>query len=199
MDEINNLLQELNATEAKRRERIVKGLKTGQSENQELIEKIEDMAAHDPVEYVRTAAIAYLDRLGLNRIADPLNYNLAAKSDVLISLGTRTVLDNLAVESAKKRERVIRELSVSAVREETLVNALQTIAESDPVEYVREAARAKLKEAGNVVSDSNVPILLRQETLGETADKVVHFPVLIGLGIVFALIFGVYLVFALIR
>lgn len=82
---------------------------------------------------------------------------------------TTTILSDLKSDSAKSRERVIKNLSPGALQDAQVVDALQNIVSTDPVEYVREAARARLVEIGQTPAASVAPIQVKQEGAGKPA------------------------------
>lgn len=82
---------------------------------------------------------------------------------------TSTVLAELNSESAKTRERVIKNLTPGVLHEPQIIDALQKIVSTDPVEYVREAARARLLEIGQTPAASAAPVQVKQEGAGKPA------------------------------
>lgn len=80
-----------------------------------------------------------------------------------------TILTGLNSDSAKQRERVITGLTPAALQEAQVLERLQQIVSSDPVEYVREAARAQLLAAGQTPRESSAPIQLKQEGAAKPA------------------------------
>lgn len=80
-----------------------------------------------------------------------------------------THLAGLNADSAKRRERAIKNLTPTAMQEPSIVDALQKIVSSDPVEYVREAARAQLVAARQTPAESTAPIQLKQEGVRQPA------------------------------
>lgn len=74
-----------------------------------------------------------------------------------------TILASLNSDSAKQRERVINGLAPAALQDAQVLERLQHLVSSDPVEYVREAARAQLLAAGQTPRESVAPIQLKQE------------------------------------
>ena len=82
---------------------------------------------------------------------------------------TTTILAELKSDSAKTRERVIKNLTPGALQDAQVITALQNIVSADPVEYVREAARARLVEIGQTPAASAAPIQVKQEGAGKPA------------------------------
>lgn len=80
-----------------------------------------------------------------------------------------TLLAGLNADSAKQRERAIKNLTPTAIQEQSILDALQKIVSSDPVEYVREAARARLVAAGRTPAASTTPIQLKEEGIRKPA------------------------------
>lgn len=74
-----------------------------------------------------------------------------------------TFLAAANADSAKQRERVIKNLSPAALQNSQVIDALQRMVSTDPVEYVRDAARAQLLAANQVPASSLVPIAVKQE------------------------------------
>lgn len=60
------------------------------------------------------------------------------------------ILTAFKADSAKKRERAIKELSTDALQDPRIIEALQKIAKSDSIEYVRVAATTQLINAGRI-------------------------------------------------
>ena len=80
-----------------------------------------------------------------------------------------TILTGLNSDSAKQRERVIKSLAPSVVQEPQVLEKLQQLVSADPVEYVREAARAQLLAAGQTPRESIAPVQLKQEGAAKPA------------------------------
>lgn len=80
-----------------------------------------------------------------------------------------TFLTAIAGDSAKQRERAIKNLSPLLLQNSQVIDALQKSVSTDPVEYVRDAARAQLIAAGQVPAASAVPIALKEEGAGKPA------------------------------
>jgi len=80
-----------------------------------------------------------------------------------------TILTALNSDSAKTRERAIKDLAPTVLSEPQIIDALQKIVSADPVEYVREAARARLLESGQTPAASVAPIQVKQEGAGKPA------------------------------
>ncbi len=82
---------------------------------------------------------------------------------------TAAVLAALKSDSAKTRERAVKNLSPAALQDSQIIDALQNLVGADPVEYVRDAARAQLLAAGQTPRASAAPIQVKQEGAGKPA------------------------------
>lgn len=78
-------------------------------------------------------------------------------------------LQELKSDSAKTRERAIKNLTPAQLQDAQVIEALQNIVSADPTEYVREAARAQLTTAGQTPRESAAPIQMKQEGAGKPA------------------------------
>ncbi|TAH52414.1 MAG: hypothetical protein EYC68_06460 [Chloroflexota bacterium] len=78
-------------------------------------------------------------------------------------------LKDLNSDSAKTRERVIKNLTPALLQDAQVIEALQKIVSTDPVEYVREAARVQLVAIGQTPRESVAPIQMKQEGAGKPA------------------------------
>jgi len=77
--------------------------------------------------------------------------------------GIQSILTELASDSAKRRERVIHDLTPTELASPQVVEALQNIVSRDPAEYVRTAAREKLVSIGQVPAESAAPLTIKEE------------------------------------
>lgn len=75
----------------------------------------------------------------------------------------QSILTALTDTSAKRRERTIMELSPTEVQDPRIQDRLQRIVSTDPVEYVRNAARAALVANRITPAPSATEIQLREE------------------------------------
>lgn len=91
------------------------------------------------------------------------------------------ILTALTDTSAKHRERAIMELSPAEVQDPRIQDRLQRIVSTDPVEYVRIAARAALVANHITPVPSATEIELRQEGTAKPA-----YFVIIAIGIIAA-------------
>ncbi len=73
------------------------------------------------------------------------------------------VVEALNAPEAKRRERMIQALSKEQLQNAQVIETLQKLVSSDPVEYVRDAARAALVSAGQTPAASVVRVQLVQE------------------------------------
>lgn len=80
-----------------------------------------------------------------------------------------SILADLNSDSAKKRERAIKNLTPAVLQAPQVIDALQKIVSSDSVEYVREAARNALLSIGQIPAPSAAPVQLAQEGAGKPA------------------------------
>jgi hypothetical protein len=98
----------------------------------------------------------------------------------------QTALTGMANDSAKTRERIIHGLTINQVQDARIIDALQRIVSTDPVEYVRDAAREKLVAAGLTPAESVVPVQLKNEGAAKPAAFAVGctlIPILIGVAV----------------
>lgn len=98
---------------------------------------------------------------------------------------TLTIVAGLNADSAKRRERAIRELPPGALQDPRVIEALQNIVSRDPVEYVRRAASEKLVAQGITPAASAVPVTLKEENAAKPALFAVGFTtlmVVVGFG-----------------
>lgn len=91
-----------------------------------------------------------------------------------------TALAGLNDTSAKHREHSIKSLTHEQLQDPSVIEALQKLVSTDPVEYVRDAARAALVSAGQVPESSTAPVQLKEEGVGK--------PALFGIGVVAAVV-----------
>ncbi len=73
------------------------------------------------------------------------------------------IIQELHAEKAKRREQTIKMLTFGDAEDPQIIEALQVLVSTDPVQYVRKAARAALLAAGHKPALSNAPILLEDE------------------------------------
>lgn len=120
---INEVLHELASEEGKTREAGAKRAAREHVEDERIVSELHTLAFLDPVKYVRNAA-----------------------SDALSELKAPTeVLDALGSERGIKREAGAKRAAREQIKDERVVSKLQTMAISDPVNIVRDAAASALR------------------------------------------------------
>lgn len=97
------------------------------------------------------------------------------------SLGSQNQLDDavnktlqdLTVESAKRREKVVLGIPGEVLSDPRVIRQLHLLAGTDPVEYVRVAARKQLTAVGEVPAPAVEPPKVQSEGIGPIVGVVV--------------------------